>query len=79
MKKTIGCYVAAAMFVLCLFTWNYAQAVSPPKKGDTFPDIAFPVPEDPAHRAYLGLQESGDFKIPQIKAEVVIIEVFNMY
>ena len=56
-----------------------AQAISPPEEGKPFPDIVLPVPADASERLYLGLPESGHFRIPQIKAEVVIIEVFNMY
>jgi len=55
------------------------QAISPPEKGGTFPDIVLPVPADAADRRYLGLPESGKFKIPDVKARVVIVEVFNMY
>jgi hypothetical protein len=79
MKKSVGLYVAAIMMFVCLFAWSHALAISPPKKGGTFPDITFPVPKDAGHREYLGLPESGNFKVPQIKADVVIIEVFNMY
>ncbi|MBW2602227.1 MAG: hypothetical protein JRD47_09970 [Deltaproteobacteria bacterium] len=43
------------------------------------PEINLPVPKNPAHRSYLGLSEEGNFKIPQIKADVVIIEILNVY
>jgi hypothetical protein len=79
MKKRNLCSVAVTMMCICLLTWGHGQAVSPPEKDGTFPDIAFPVPKDAGHRAYLGLPQGGNFKIPQIKADVVIIEVFNMY
>jgi peroxiredoxin len=38
-----------------------------------------PIPKDAAHRAYLGLSGEGQFKIAQIRAEAVIIEIFSMY
>ena len=56
-----------------------AAATSPPWEGGTLPDFSLPVPENPAQRAYLGLEGGGAFKIPQIKADVVIIEIFSMY
>jgi thiol-disulfide isomerase/thioredoxin len=51
----------------------------PPVKGDVLPEIKIPVPENATDRSYLGLESGGFFKIPQIKAKVVIIEIFSMY
>jgi hypothetical protein len=67
------------MVWMCLLVLSEAHAIAPPKKGGMFPDIVLPVPQDAGEREYLGLPESGQFKIPQIKAQVVIVEVFNMY
>jgi len=67
-----------AIFVLIL----NAQAIGTnltPKKGGTLPLINLDVPKDPAHRNYLGLSWEGLFNISQIKAEVVIIQIFSMY
>ncbi|KQC06201.1 MAG: redoxin [Smithella sp. SDB] len=36
-------------------------------------------PDNPAELKYLGLSGSGSFRINQIKADVVIIEIFSMY
>ncbi|MCU0561668.1 MAG: TlpA family protein disulfide reductase [Desulfobacterales bacterium] len=55
------------------------SAAAPPAEGGTLPDIVLPVPEDPAHRLYLGLDPGKGFRIPEIKAEVVIVEIFSMY
>ena len=51
----------------------------PPVKGDVLPEINLLVPENATHRNYLGLKGGTFFKIPQIKAKVVIIEIFSMY
>jgi thiol-disulfide isomerase/thioredoxin len=51
----------------------------PPSKGDVLPVINLPIPKNPDEKAYLGLPGAGTFKIPQIKAKVVIIEIFSMY
>jgi hypothetical protein len=70
--------VVIAVLVLILnsaFVW----ATSPPQKGGVLPEIDLPVPKDPTHRNYLGLSGDDPFQIPQIKAEVVIIEIFSMY
>ncbi|MFC1856637.1 peroxiredoxin family protein [Thermodesulfobacteriota bacterium] len=51
----------------------------PPLEGDVLPEIALQAPQNPLHREYLGLKTGGTFKIPQIKADILIIEIFSMY
>jgi peroxiredoxin len=64
-----------------LVAWQFPAAAStaPPREGGTLPDFSLPVPEDPAQRAYLGLDGGDRFQIADIEAEVVIIEIFSMY
>ncbi len=52
---------------------------SPIAVGKPLPDFTLPAPEDPADLTYLGLAPGQAFKIPQIKAQIVIIEIFSMY
>jgi peroxiredoxin len=52
---------------------------NPPEKGEMFPDVTLAVPDNPVYRDYLGLSKGNTFKIPEIKATVVIIEIFSMY
>jgi len=47
--------------------------------GEKLPDFSLPAPADPAEMAYLGLLSTGAFRIPQIKAQLVIIEIYSMY
>jgi len=54
-------------------------AAKPPEKGEVLPLINLPIPKSPEERNYLGLSGSGLFKIPQIKANAVIVEIFSMY
>lgn len=56
-----------------------APAASPPVVGGILPDITLTVTADSPEKKYLGLAEAGSFKIPQVKASVVIIEIFSMY
>jgi thiol-disulfide isomerase/thioredoxin len=41
--------------------------------------IEYPTPESTADRQYLGLPKQGSFRLPQIKADTVIVEIFSMY
>ena len=54
-------------------------AIMPPVKGGKLPAISLPIPKNPVERSYLGLVGNGFFKISQIKAEAVIIKIFNTY
>ena len=56
----------------------------PATDGKTYQlsDFQLPALKDSADKSYLGVSGSffsGPFKIPQIKANVVIIEIFSMY
>ncbi len=65
-----------------LFMSNFAfcATVNPePQKGGTLPAISLPVPRNSGEKLYLGLAREGSFKIHQIKAEVVLIKIFNLY
>ena len=66
-------------FLLPMFVFPIWAANKSPEKGEQLPTMNLPVPKSPDERAYLGLSGSGSFKIPQIKAKVVIIEIFSMY
>jgi hypothetical protein len=54
-----------------------AKAVLKMKKGDTLPEIRLPVPQKQAHRNYLGLTGEGSISIQDIKAKVVIIQIYR--
>jgi peroxiredoxin len=79
MKNTKALYIFAAMVCLTLFPQAVLSAVSTPAKGDHFPDIVLSVPESPADNAYLGLNEKNTFSLSDIKADILIVEVFSMY
>lgn len=56
-----------------------AQRSVPPAEGGVFPDITLLAPSGQEARKYLGLKGGEPFKVGQIKAEMVIFEVFSMY
>ena len=74
------------LMVLAIMTFLFSTTVfpalaanKPPQKGEGLPAINLPVPKNPDEKNYLGLPGSGTLKIPQIKAKVVIVEIFSMY
>jgi hypothetical protein len=71
------------LFILVIY-WSLSlspalAAEQPPAVGSTLTPIKLLVPDDPQAKSYLGLSVGKYFTIPEIKAEVVIIEIFNMY
>jgi len=78
MKKILISFALMTVFFLTASSSIHA-ADKPPQKGESLPVINLPIPKSPAEKSYLGLSGGGSFKIPQIKAKVVIIEIFSMY
>ena len=70
--------MVAAFWVALLVSMASANT-TPPQPNSPLPDFKLPVPERAADKAYLGLTTTGPFTIAQIKAQVVIIEIFSMY
>ncbi|MDA8125094.1 MAG: redoxin domain-containing protein [Deltaproteobacteria bacterium] len=52
------------------------QAAVPAK---AFPSLELPIPQSEQEKGYLGLSGSGTFRIGQIKAPVLLIEVYSFY
>ena len=65
--------------LLLAFPCGVSAANQPPSEGGVLPNTELPVPEKLSYRQYLGLDQKSVFSIPEIKAEVVIIEIFSMY
>ena len=80
-KQVRGILFLLLIFLACLTLIRY-QALAGPKpiaKGATFPAIDLPVPEEAALKNYLGLSASGKFTIPQVNAQVVILQLYSRY
>lgn len=41
--------------------------------------MEFAAPQDPEAQKYLGITKTGNFKISDIRAELLIVEIFSMY
>jgi peroxiredoxin len=77
MKKFL--YGLITIVSVMVFVQAISAAGPTPSTGDPFPDITLAVPDNPAHKEYLGLKGKGSFRLSQIKAELLIIEIFSMY
>jgi peroxiredoxin len=77
-KKTLVCFVALAIFLIVV---NHRALAfnEPPAVGKSLPAFELPFPYETEAKTYLGLSGTGQFTIPQIKARVVIIQIFSMY
>ncbi len=75
------CFVIIPLLLLSWVQFILAAEIVnlSPSKGGKLPSISLPIPKDSEEKNYLGLSGEGLFRIPQIKAEGVLIEVFNTY
>jgi thiol-disulfide isomerase/thioredoxin len=71
------CLWLAAVLVATAPAAVFGQA--PPVAGDRLEGLRLMAPEDPTHRAYLGLVEGGEFDILDISGRLLIVEIFSMY
>ena len=78
MKKTS--IVSWVSIFLLLSIGLLSAGIAPPKEGEVLPEITLSVPEMSTQQDYLGIAKNKKtFRIPEIKAEVVLIEIFSMY
>ncbi len=47
--------------------------------GDRFPELALPAPQDPGAREYLGIPPGDSFKLSEVKADLVLVELLNVH
>lgn len=77
MIKTKTIFILSILF---LFSFSEIYAITnTPLKGEPIPEISLPVPKNDKEKDYLGIKEKDFFKISQINANLVILEIFSMY
>ncbi len=78
-SKTLVLFITI-QFLFAPLAWP-TSAVKPirPAKEVRLPPISLLVPKAPGEKRYLGLSRDGYFRIPQIKAKVVIITLLSLY
>ena len=78
MKPYSKILLAAALYFFLSFG-PVGAAFEPPAVGGQLPEITFAAPQRTELQLYLGVDGKQTFAIPEIKAEVVLIEIFSMY
>jgi hypothetical protein len=78
LDKIVTRLVVIALLSLAL-TGPIAAASVSPVKGGKLPVINLPVPKDSYQKDYLGLSGEGFFKVHEVKANGVLIKIFNLY
>lgn len=76
-RKTKIVLIIMSFLIFCV--QSVPAAVNTPAKGEAFPDITLSVPEKASERDYLGITGKDSLMISQIKADLVILEIFSMY
>jgi hypothetical protein len=72
--------IVAVLLVVLFLNAGFSYADSqPPAEGGVLPEFTLAVPKNGVHQSYLGVSGKEVFSIPDIRAEVVIIQIFSMY
>ena len=86
MKKTGPVLIIVSILVILLNaaaqSTIYAQALPEKQYSDTrtrLPPLKLPAPADRPEREYLGISGKSVFNVSDIRADIVIIEVFSLY
>jgi peroxiredoxin len=58
---------------------SVAVAGTPLRIGERLPAISLPVPKETGEKRYLGISGPGQFRIHQVQATAVLIEIFSLY
>jgi hypothetical protein len=77
--KLLHFLAMATLVANFLFPGSGSAGTQPPAEGDRLPSIDLAVPQSAEYRQYLGISGKNAFTVPEIKAEVVLIEIFSMY
>ena len=78
MKKSIRVWIVLALLLSGKSGMGWAGEPIP-QPGDTMPVIRLPDPKAANHLQYLGIKAGSRFALTEIKGEVLIIQIFNMY
>ncbi len=74
-----ACFRAAAFILIVLTGVLFMRAQGYCESSPPAMDFLLTAPSSEIHNQYLGLLSDKDFSLGEIKAQVVIIEIFSMY
>jgi peroxiredoxin len=77
MKRITFALTALSVFVFFIHSIHAAERT--PVKGESFPGITLQKPENTSELDYLALKGKGPFQLSQVKADLLIIEIYSMY
>ena len=77
--KIIEKILMAGIVGILLFAGSVSADINPPPEGGVLPAINLAVPQNVEYQQYLGIDGRKTFTIPEINAEIVLIEIFSMY
>jgi hypothetical protein len=72
-------YIAVLIGFFFMFANVVGAGSQPPAEGGVLPEFKLSVPENSQLQEYLGVAGKKTFTVSEIKADVVIIEIFSMY
>lgn len=72
-------YGLLGLILLLSFNATAAAAETAAVKESDLLSVSLTVPASAEHREYLGLKASGTFTLTDIRARVILIEIFSMY
>ena len=78
-NKLITLCAVALMAGLVIPSGFVEAETSPPAENGILPPINLVVPQSLEHQQYLGISGKETFTIDEIKAEIVLVEIFSMY
>ena len=77
--KSYSKILLAAALIFLLSIGPAGAASQPPPVGGKLPEITLTAPENTELQLYLGVSGKQTFAIPEINAEIILIEIFSMY
>jgi len=77
MKNQVSRLLAIG-FLLCLYPQT-GNCGTPPKLGDTLPEMKLDAPVSKQDKAYLGIPDAAQFLIEDIDTRVLVLEILGVY
>lgn len=77
MKNRVAGFLAIG-FLICLYP-QAGRCGTPPKPGDTLPEMSLAAPVSKQDKAYLGISDTPQFLIGDIDTQLLVLEILGVY